>query len=130
MRRRDFLAMFGASVTGGVLAGCGDLGCYGHPKNGTPHLDRLAREGLRFTDFHSNGPMCSPTRATLLTGQYQQRFGRIFEGPLSAREHTPTGLPLDVMTRPETPKTAGYATGMFGKWHLGYELPYKTMAAL
>ncbi len=104
--------------------GYGDIGCYGHPQNRTPHMDRLAREGMRFTDFHSNGPMCSPTRAALLTGQYQHRFGRIFEGALSAKEHVHTGLPLDVTTLPEMLHDAGYATGMFGKWHLGYELPY------
>lgn len=50
--------------------GYGDLGCYGNPVNQTPNIDRLAREGMRFTDFHSNGPMCSPTRAALLTGLY------------------------------------------------------------
>jgi arylsulfatase A len=104
--------------------GYGDLGCYGNPKNRTPHLNRLAREGMRFTDFHSNGPMCSPTRAALLTGQYQQRFGRIFEGALSAKAHAHTGLPLEAVTLPETLKNAGYTTGMFGKWHLGYELPH------
>ena len=68
--------------------------------------------------------MCSPTRAALLTGQYQQRLGRIFEGPLSAKAHAHTGLPLEAVTLPETLKSAGYATGMFGKWHLGYELPH------
>jgi arylsulfatase A-like enzyme len=104
--------------------GYGDLGCYGNTTNRTPHLDRLAREGMRFTDFHSNGPMCSPTRAALLTGQYQHRFGKAFEGALSAKAHAHTGLPLKAVTLPEMLKGAGYATGMFGKWHLGYELPY------
>jgi len=104
--------------------GYGDLGCYGSLTNRTPHLDCLARGGMRFTDFHSNGPMCSPTRAALLTGQYQHRFGKAFEGALSAKAHAHTGLPLEAMTLPEMLKGAGYATGMFGKWHLGYELPY------
>jgi arylsulfatase A-like enzyme len=63
--------------------GYGDVGCYGNPVNRTPHIDALAASGLRFTDFHSAGPMCSPTRAAMLTGQYQQRFGRIFDKALS-----------------------------------------------
>lgn len=100
--------------------GYGDLGCYGTAAARTPHLDRLAREGLRFTDFHSNGPMCSPTRAALLTGRYQQRLG--IETAL------PTGWNDEGLARPEnrgeiTMATrlgeAGYAAGVFGKWHLG-----------
>ena len=54
--------------------GYGDIGCYGHKSNKTPHLDTMAAEGMKFIDFHSNGPMCSPTRAAILTGQYQNRF--------------------------------------------------------
>ena len=103
--------------------GYGDLACYRHPRNKTPHLDELAREGMKFTDFHSNGPMCSPTRAALLTGKYQHRFGRPFEGALSAKSPE-IGLPTDAVTIPQVLKKAGYATGMYGKWHLGYRLPH------
>jgi len=104
--------------------GYGDIGCYGNENNKTPYLDAMAAEGMKFIDFHSNGPMCSPTRASLLTGQYQNRFGRAFESALSAKIHANMGLPLEVVTIPEALKKAGYATGMFGKWHLGYNLPY------
>ena len=94
--------------------GYGDIGCYGNSRNQTPHLDRLAREGMRFTDFHSNGPMCSPTRAALLTGRYQQRMG--IETALG--EHS-EGLDRSEVTIAERLSEAGYATGIFGKWHLG-----------
>ena len=104
--------------------GYGDIGCYGHESNKTPHLNAMAAEGMKFIDFHSNGPMCSPTRAALLTGQYQNRFGRAFESALSAKAHARMGLPLRAVTIPEALKKVGYSTGMFGKWHLGYELPY------
>ena len=78
--------------------GYGDIGCYGNTVNRTPHLDRLAAEGIHFTDFHSNGPMCTPTRVALLTGLYQQRFGRKFEGALSGRAQYNEGLPLEAVT--------------------------------
>lgn len=104
--------------------GYGDLGSYGHPSNRTPHLDRLAREGLRFTDFHSNGPMCSPTRAALLTGKYQHRFGKAFESALNDKEDYDRGLPSGVPTIASTLRLAGYATGIYGKWHLGYRPPF------
>lgn len=94
--------------------GYGDLGCYGSERNRTPHIDQLAREGLRFTDFHSNGPMCSPTRAALLTGRYQQRVG--IERALNIGDF---GLPHEAITIAERLKEAGYATAVFGKWHLG-----------
>ncbi|MCA9149832.1 MAG: sulfatase [Planctomycetales bacterium] len=94
--------------------GYGDLGCYGNMRNRTPHLDRLAQSGLRFTDFHSNGAMCSPTRAALMTGRYQQRVG--IERPLDEDEQ---GLPTETVTIAERLRDAGYATAIFGKWHLG-----------
>ncbi len=104
--------------------GYGDLGCYGSTVNRTPNIDRLAREGLRFTDFHSNGPMCTPTRAAMLTGQYQQRFGRRFDGPLSGRTDRDHGLPLEAVTIAEVLKKSDYVSGCFGKWHLGFVPPW------
>jgi arylsulfatase A len=96
--------------------GYGDLGVYGNKVNRTPNLDRMAREGMRFTDFHTNGANCSPTRAALLTGRYQQRCG--IEGAL---DEGAKGLPQDcTVTIAERLRDAGYATGLMGKWHLGY----------
>ena len=103
--------------------GYGDLACYGHPRNKTPNIDKLAKEGLRFTDYHANGPMCSPTRASLLTGKYQNRFGKPFESALSAKSPH-IGLPTNAVTIPQVLKKAGYTTGMYGKWHLGYQSPH------
>lgn len=104
--------------------GYGDLGCYGSTRNKTPHIDQLAKTGLRFVDFHSAGPMCSPTRAATLTGQYQQRFGRIFDSAISGTEHRDRGLPHTAVTIAELLKGKGYATACFGKWHLGYVPPW------
>ena len=101
--------------------GYGDTGAYGGTRNETPHLDRLAREGLRFTDFHSNGPMCTPTRAALLTGRYQNRLGRAFESPLGPDDE---GMPLDQVTIAKALVEAGYVSGAYGKWHLGRFPPY------
>ncbi len=103
--------------------GYGDLGCYGSTINKTPNIDRLAAQGMRFTDFHSNGPMCTPTRAAFMTGLYQHRFGAKFEGAISAKRDADDGLPLDALTIAEVLKSAGYATGMYGKWHLGFFPP-------
>lgn len=104
--------------------GYGDVGCYGNTTNLTPNIDQLASEGVRFTDFHSNGPMCTPTRAALLTGMYQNRLGEKFEGPLNGKTQFDEGMPESVTTIAEMLKNEGYVTGMFGKWHLGYQEPF------
>lgn len=96
--------------------GYGDLGCYGHPSHRTPHLDRLAAEGIRFTDFHSNGAVCSPTRVALLTGQYPQRSAIEAAIGFTLLE----GMPLRQTTVAEVLAPAGYRRGVFGKWHVGH----------
>lgn len=104
--------------------GHGDLACYGSRINRTPRIDALAAGGLRFTDFHSAGPMCTPTRAAMLTGLYQQRFGRSFDSAISGERDRDKGLPLAAVTIAELLRERGYATGCFGKWHLGYGPPF------
>ncbi len=103
--------------------GYGDLGCFGNKEIQTPFLDSMASEGLKFTDFHSNGSVCSPTRAALLTGRYQQRSG--LEGVIYAEGETrQTGLDVKELTIADYMKSEGYATGVVGKWHLGYHIDY------
>jgi arylsulfatase A-like enzyme len=106
--------------------GYGDLGGYYGGEADTPNLNRLAEKGMLFTDFHSNGAMCSPTRAALLTGRYQQRVG--IEDPLPGHWQEPgigsvIGISSNSHAKPKTIadhlKSAGYATAFFGKWHLG-----------
>ncbi|MEO0510456.1 MAG: sulfatase [Verrucomicrobiota bacterium] len=99
-----------------------DIACFGNDRIETPNIDALARDGIRFTDFHSNGAVCSPTRAALMTGRYQQRTG--ISGVVTARGHRDTGLPLKEITIAELVKPAGYRTALFGKWHLGYDPKY------
>lgn len=104
--------------------GYGDLSCYGSTNCVTPQLDRLASQGMKFTDFHSSGTVCSPTRAGLLTGRYQQRAGIdgvVYANPKKNRHH---GLQKNEITLAQCLQTAGYRTGMFGKWHLGYQRQY------
>ncbi len=103
--------------------GYGDVGCYGSEWTETPAIDRLAEEGMRFTDFHSNGANCTPTRAALMTGRYQQRAG--LEGVIYVRGETrQTGLDPSETTLAEMFSDAGYVTGIMGKWHLGYRKKY------
>ena len=99
--------------------GYGDLSCYGSKTIRTPHLDKLAKTGVKCTDYHSNGAVCSPTRAALMTGRYQQRAG--VPGVITAKSHRHTGLALKEWTMGEAMKELGYQTAMFGKWHLGYD---------
>lgn len=101
--------------------GYAGLSCFGNPHFKTPELDRLAAEGIRFTDFHSSGTVCSPTRAGLLTGRYQQRAGiEAVIHPVSDHPEHRKGLRLSETTFAELLKGAGYSTGLVGKWHQGY----------
>jgi len=97
--------------------GCGDMSLYDGWIE-TPRIDKMAREGVRFTDFHSNSSVCSPTRAALLTGRYQQRVGII---DVIARHLDTPGLEAAELTIPRLMKQNGYRTALFGKWHLGGE---------
>ena len=99
--------------------GYGDLRCYGCPDIRTPHLDRLAAEGIRFTDFYANAAVCTPTRVAFLTGRYQQRLG--LDNALYYQEMG-RGLPVDGKTIAHALRSTGYATGLSGKWHVGYDL--------
>ncbi|MEM6379529.1 MAG: sulfatase-like hydrolase/transferase [Bacteroidota bacterium] len=98
--------------------GYGGISCYGNKTIQTPNLDALATNGVKFTDFHSNGAVCSPTRAALMTGKYQQRTG--VGGVITAKSHREVGLSLSETTIAEELKKHSYNCGMFGKWHLGY----------
>ena len=88
----------------------------------TPNIDSLAKNGIRFTDFHSNGAVCSPTRAALMTGRYQQRSG--IEGVVTALNHRHTGLDPNELTIADFFKKQEYKTGIVGKWYLGYDTIY------
>src|SRR4051794_8344261 len=93
----------------------GDLGCYGNARAKTPNLDRMASEGMRFTDFYAGQPICSASRAALMTGCYPNRVG--IHGALSPRARV--GLNPSEITIAEVLKERGYATAIYGKWHLG-----------
>ncbi len=142
MNRRDFLKIAGLGTAGLALPhlawpqaprqpniiviladdlGYGELGVQGCRDIPTPHIDSIAQAGVRFTDGYVSCPVCAPTRAGLMTGRYQQRFG--FEtnpGPEAAADPN-FGLPRSETTLAERLKGLGYATGMFGKWHIGYK---------
>ena len=101
--------------------GYGELSIQGNPQIPTPFIDSLAKNGTRFTSGYVSGPYCSPTRAGLLTGRYQQRYGHEFNPGPAQQASVVFGLSLKETTIGNHLKTAGYATGWFGKSHLGYE---------
>lgn len=148
--RRDFITgTVGAALTTSAIAqspverderpnilfiladdmGWGDLSCYGRPDYQTPNLDRLAAQGIRFTNAYSAAPVCTPTRVGFHTGRYPARLPVGLEEPIHERSAlTPeklknTGVPLDHPSVSSLIKSAGYSTALVGKWHLGY-LPY------
>jgi uncharacterized sulfatase len=107
--------------------GWSDMGCYGNTFHETPNIDRLASQGMRFTDAYAACPVCSPTRASILSGQYPARVGITDFIPGHWRPYAPLRvprnrtqyLPLEITTVAEALEPAGYACGAFGKWHLG-----------
>ncbi len=147
MNRRDFIKGLGLGALSFALPGCGfdncspadrlerkpnfvfvliddlgwtDLSCYGSGFYETPAIDALARQGMRFTDAYAACPVCSPTRASIMTGKYPARLGitqwiGADDYPVEYRKE----LPLEEVTMAEALKTAGYATSFIGKWHLG-----------
>lgn len=112
--------------------GWADIGSYGATDISTPRLDRLARQGVRFTRFYANGPECTPTRTAFLTGRYQQRVGGLecaigtgnvgrYDDAIRLAGQHELGLPASEWTLSRLLKAAGYSTALIGKWHLGYE---------
>lgn len=112
--------------------GIGDVGCYAGEDVKTPVIDRLAKQGVRLTEYYANGAECTPTRTALLTGAYQQRVGGLecaigtgnvgrYDDAIRLAEKNDLGLPPGRAILPRALKDAGYATALFGKWHLGYE---------
>ena len=105
--------------------GWGDLSCYGRPDYTTPHLDRLAKEGMRFTNAYSAAPVCTPTRIGFFTGRYPARLPVGLEEPIRDRKMLgdrikTIGIPRDHPTVSSIIKGAGYDTALVGKWHCGY----------
>jgi arylsulfatase A-like enzyme len=130
MQRFAFLLLLVATLTAQVRAeqpniiyillddaGYGDLGCYGQKKFATPNIDRLASEGMKFTDHYSGSTVCAPTRCSLMTGLHT---GHCFvRGNREVKPEGQSPMPADVVTIPRLLHQAGYQTGMFGKWGLG-----------
>ncbi|MCB1693314.1 MAG: sulfatase-like hydrolase/transferase, partial [Pseudomonadales bacterium] len=105
--------------------GYGDTGVYGSTVIRTPHIDALAADGVRMTEGYVSHPVCSPSRAGLMTGQYQERHGWEFN---PAGRDAQSGMNTSVRTMPMEMKSLGYATGMIGKWHLGTQRQYHPLS--
>ncbi|XP_065187094.1 arylsulfatase A-like [Sycon ciliatum] len=121
----NFIILFGDDM------GYGDSNMDGHPTSRTPNLDQMAREGMRFTQFYSAAPVCSPSRASLMTGRYFPRAG-VYQDPQNNKSTGMSvfgtmgskGMLLSEITIPQALKPLGYVSGMVGKWHLGIQHPY------
>ncbi|MDP3000502.1 MAG: sulfatase-like hydrolase/transferase [Bryobacterales bacterium] len=135
MNRRQFAGLAAGCAFGAakrppnivlILAddlGYGDLSCYGNTRHRTPNLDRMAQEGVRFTEFYTPMPFCAPTRAALLTGRYPFR-SNMTRNPAPDAGMSGFGLPDTEVTLAQALKPLGYATTCIGKWHLGHTAPY------
>ena len=104
--------------------GYGDLGGFGHPTIQTPHLDKMAAEGQKWTSFYAAASVCTPSRAGLLTGRLPVRNGMASDKRRVLFPDSDKGLPPDEITIAEMLKPQGYATAAIGKWHLGHLPPY------
>lgn len=104
--------------------GYGELGCQGNKQIPTPHIDSIAQNGVRFASGYVTAPVCSPSRAGIMTGRYQTRFGHEFNAIGLQNKLPGIGLPLSEETIANRLKSAGYSTGLVGKWHLGGTPPF------
>ncbi|MHC4123051.1 MAG: sulfatase-like hydrolase/transferase, partial [Planctomycetota bacterium] len=152
MKRRDFLKFLGLSAASVSIGGCdfggpglakskkmpniviilsddlgyAELSCQGATQLSTPNIDSLARDGIRCTNAYTSGPICAPTRAGLMTGRYQNRFGyETFTHPAKRQREDDIGVPTDEIFFSQIFQKAGYKTGIIGKWHLGYNEKYR-----